>query len=240
MEAEVTATVGAKHAKIPDRAATRHASVPGSVVLGGRRVRVSRPRVRTVDTKEEVRLEKNATAGRPTSMRTNMTNESVAWTQDALALGTAEIGDLEEETSALAWQLFVEFSERGEEATMQLAIGLMNLAAILTGRLARATGRTPGEELQRSEDSSQARRAPDGAPPLVPGRPSTDLSCSQGSIWLGPGTSRAVIARTGHPESRENSRLSEHTRGRRRRGAECLLRGCSSSRYTRPGLGRAR
>jgi putative transposase len=57
MEAEVTATVGAKHAKIPGRAATRHASALGSVVLGGRRVRVSRPRARTVDGTQEVRLE---------------------------------------------------------------------------------------------------------------------------------------------------------------------------------------
>ena len=49
MEAEVTERVGPKHAKIPDRTASRHASAPGSVVLGGRRVPSSRPRARTVD-----------------------------------------------------------------------------------------------------------------------------------------------------------------------------------------------
>jgi putative transposase len=52
MEAEVTARVGPKHAKIPGRTATRHASAPGSVVLGGRRVKVSRPRARTTDGEE--------------------------------------------------------------------------------------------------------------------------------------------------------------------------------------------
>lgn len=57
MDAEVTARVGAKHAKLPDRTAKRHASAPGSVVLGGRRVRVSRPRVRSVDGTEEVALD---------------------------------------------------------------------------------------------------------------------------------------------------------------------------------------
>jgi putative transposase len=57
MEAEVTAKVGPKHAKIPGRTAKRHASAPGSVVLGGRRVKVSRPRARTVDGTEEVGLD---------------------------------------------------------------------------------------------------------------------------------------------------------------------------------------
>jgi transposase-like protein len=52
MQAEVNAKVGPKHAKIPGRAAKRHASAPGSVVLGGRRVKVSRPRARTVDGRE--------------------------------------------------------------------------------------------------------------------------------------------------------------------------------------------
>jgi hypothetical protein len=52
MEEELAAKVGPKHAKIPDRGATRHASAPGSVVLGGRRVKVRRPPARTVDNAE--------------------------------------------------------------------------------------------------------------------------------------------------------------------------------------------
>lgn len=60
MQAEVTAKVGVKHAKIPGRTATRHASAAGSVVLGGRRVKVSRPRARTRDG-EEVQLDSYAT-----------------------------------------------------------------------------------------------------------------------------------------------------------------------------------
>ena len=47
MEDEVTALVGDKHAKVPGRSASRHGSAAGSVVLGGRRVAVTRPRART-------------------------------------------------------------------------------------------------------------------------------------------------------------------------------------------------
>jgi putative transposase len=49
MEEELTAKVGPKHAKLANRQARRHASAPGSVVLGGRRVKVRRPRARTVE-----------------------------------------------------------------------------------------------------------------------------------------------------------------------------------------------
>jgi len=60
MESELTGRVGPKHARIPERTASRHASAPGSVVLGGRRVPVSRPWARTVDG-AEVQLETYAT-----------------------------------------------------------------------------------------------------------------------------------------------------------------------------------
>ena len=49
MEEELTRRVGPKHAKLADRVATRHASAPGSVVLGGRRIKVRRPRARSLD-----------------------------------------------------------------------------------------------------------------------------------------------------------------------------------------------
>ncbi len=60
MEEELTAKVGPKHAKIPGRTATRHASAPGSVVLGGRRIKMQRPRARTTDN-AEVSLDTYAT-----------------------------------------------------------------------------------------------------------------------------------------------------------------------------------
>lgn len=48
MDAEVTALAGPKGKHDADRAATRHGTEAGSVTLGGRRVPVRRPRVRTI------------------------------------------------------------------------------------------------------------------------------------------------------------------------------------------------
>jgi transposase-like protein len=54
MEAEVTEVVGPKGKHDPDRTAKRHGHEDGSMTLGGRRVEVSRPRVRTADDKHEL------------------------------------------------------------------------------------------------------------------------------------------------------------------------------------------
>jgi putative transposase len=56
MDADVAAVVGAKGRHQPDRTAVRHGGQGGSVTLGGRRVAVRRPRVRTADGSGEVRL----------------------------------------------------------------------------------------------------------------------------------------------------------------------------------------
>ena len=52
MESEVTEVVGPRGQWNPDRTANRHGHEDGSMTLGGRRVPVSRPRVRSVDGKE--------------------------------------------------------------------------------------------------------------------------------------------------------------------------------------------
>ena len=49
MEADVTAAAGPKGKHDPQRVAVRHGHERGSVTLGGRRVPVSRPRVRAAD-----------------------------------------------------------------------------------------------------------------------------------------------------------------------------------------------
>src|SRR5215203_1908816 len=51
---DVAGLVGAKGRHLPERTAVRHGSEPGQVTLGGRRVRVRRPRVRTADGTHEV------------------------------------------------------------------------------------------------------------------------------------------------------------------------------------------
>jgi putative transposase len=54
MEREVDEVVGAKHRHNPDRTAKRHGHQRGSMTLGGRRVEVTRPRMRTADDEHEL------------------------------------------------------------------------------------------------------------------------------------------------------------------------------------------
>ncbi len=54
METEVAEVAGAKGKHNPDRAAVRHGHEDGSMTLGGRRVKVRRPRIRSVDDQHEL------------------------------------------------------------------------------------------------------------------------------------------------------------------------------------------
>jgi putative transposase len=56
LEADVDRLVGPKGRHQPGRAAVRHGTQPGRVTLGGRRVRVDRPRVRSADGAQELAL----------------------------------------------------------------------------------------------------------------------------------------------------------------------------------------
>src|SRR3954447_13057353 len=57
MELEVTEVVGPKGKHHPDRTAKRHGHENGSMTLGGRRVPVRRPRMRTADDEHELPVE---------------------------------------------------------------------------------------------------------------------------------------------------------------------------------------
>jgi putative transposase len=57
MEAEVTEVVGPRGKHNPDRVAKRHGHEDGSMTLGGRRVPVSRPRMRTAEDEHELPVE---------------------------------------------------------------------------------------------------------------------------------------------------------------------------------------
>jgi putative transposase len=57
MELEVTEVVGPKGKRNPDRVAKRHGHEDGSMTLGGRRVGVRRPRMRTADDEHELPVE---------------------------------------------------------------------------------------------------------------------------------------------------------------------------------------
>src|SRR5207244_870464 len=57
LEEEVVEVVGVKGKHDPTRTAVRHGHDAGEVTLGGRRVAVERPRVRSADGRAEVRLQ---------------------------------------------------------------------------------------------------------------------------------------------------------------------------------------
>jgi putative transposase len=57
MEAEVDHVVGPKHKHNPERTANRHGHERGSMTLGGRRVGVSRPRMRTIEDEHELSVQ---------------------------------------------------------------------------------------------------------------------------------------------------------------------------------------
>jgi putative transposase len=57
MELEVDEVVGPKGKHNPERAAVRHGHENGSMTLGGRRVAVRRPRMRTADAERELPVE---------------------------------------------------------------------------------------------------------------------------------------------------------------------------------------
>ena len=69
MEAEVTEIVGPKGKHNPDRTARRHGHERGSMTLGGRRVEVSRPRVRTADDEHELPVGTYEYFASPTGIR---------------------------------------------------------------------------------------------------------------------------------------------------------------------------
>lgn len=54
LEEDVARLVGPKGRHLPERTAVRHGSEPGQVTLGGRRVRIRRPRVRSADGTREL------------------------------------------------------------------------------------------------------------------------------------------------------------------------------------------
>jgi putative transposase len=57
LEEEVVEVVGVKGKHDPERTAVRHGHEAGEVTLGGRRVQVERPRVRSADGRSELPLE---------------------------------------------------------------------------------------------------------------------------------------------------------------------------------------
>lgn len=57
MEAEVSTKCGEKHERVPNRKFVRHGTQTGSIVMQGGRESIERPRIRSIDQKQEEKLE---------------------------------------------------------------------------------------------------------------------------------------------------------------------------------------
>jgi len=80
MEQEVTEVVGPKGRHDPERVAVRHGHEPGEVTLGGRRVPVERPRVRSADGARDLELETHRLfAGRDLLERWSSGDMALRW-----------------------------------------------------------------------------------------------------------------------------------------------------------------
>ncbi|MGH7001625.1 MAG: IS256 family transposase [Stellaceae bacterium] len=100
-EEEVTAIAGPKGKHNPERTAVRHGSEAGGVTLGGRRVAVQRPRVRTADGAQEVSVPAyDAFAGRDQLSRMALERMLAGLSTRRYATGLEPVGSAIEERAS--------------------------------------------------------------------------------------------------------------------------------------------
>jgi putative transposase len=136
LEAEITAAAGLKHAKQPGRAARRHGSAPGSLVLGGRRVPVTRPRARTLDGRE-VQLQTWQTLADDDLLGQFVLERMLArlatrrHTQAAERVGAAVEQAASATSKSAVSRRFVAQTAKALEDLLALALGDLHIAALL-------------------------------------------------------------------------------------------------------------
>ena len=131
MQAEVTEIAGPKGRHNPQRTHTRHGTEDGSVTLGGRRLPVTRPRVRTVgDEPEETTLDSYATFA-----DTDLLSEQVT---------ARMLAGISTRKYPIALEPVGEAVERSATSTSKLAVSRRFVTA--TAELEQATAEQPGHE----------------------------------------------------------------------------------------------
>ena len=126
MESEVTEVVGPKGKHDPDRTAKRHGHEDGSMTLGGRRVGVSRPRMRSADDERELPLGTYEHFADRDPLTRAVMDRMLAGVSTRRFAGVGEpVGDeVEEESSATSKSSVSEaFVERTQTALEELMSG---------------------------------------------------------------------------------------------------------------------
>jgi len=137
MESEVTEVVGPKGKHDPERSAKRHGHEDGSMTLGGRRVRVSRPRMRTADDERELPLGTYEHFADRDPLTRAVMDRMLAGVSTRRFAGVGEpVGeDVEEESSATSKssvsEAFVESTATALEELMSRGLEDVRLAAMM-------------------------------------------------------------------------------------------------------------
>ena len=137
MESEVTEVVGPKGKHDPERSAKRHGHEDGSMTLGGRRVRVRRPRMRSADDERELALGTYEHFADRDPLTRAVMDRMLAGVSTRRFAGVGEpVGeDVEQEASATSKssvsEMFVERTKTGLEELMSRGLGDVRLAAMM-------------------------------------------------------------------------------------------------------------
>ena len=137
MESEVTEVVGPKGRHDPDRTAKRHGHEEGSMTLGGRRVKVSRPRMRSADDERELPLGTYEHFADRDPLTRAVMDRMLAGVSTRRFAGVGEpVGsELEEESSATSKtsvsEAFVERTQTALEELMSRRLEDVRLAAMM-------------------------------------------------------------------------------------------------------------
>jgi transposase-like protein len=136
MEAEVTEIVGPKGKHDSDRSASRHGHQDGSMTLGGRRVPVNRPRVRTVDREELPVATYRYFADRDPLQRAVMDRMLAGVSTRKFARVAEPVGEAVEQTSrskakSTVSEMFIEKTRTALEELMARRLDDMRLAVMM-------------------------------------------------------------------------------------------------------------
>jgi putative transposase len=137
MESEVDEVVGPKGKHDPERTAKRHGHEDGSMTLGGRRVKVSRPRMRTADDERELPLGTYEHFADRDPLTRAVMDRMLAGVSTRRFAGVGEpVGeDVEEESSATSKssvsEAFVERTATALEELMSRGLEDVRLAAMM-------------------------------------------------------------------------------------------------------------
>src|SRR4051795_12811647 len=131
MELEIDEVVGPKGKHDPDRVAVRHGHEEGSMTLGGRRVAVRRPRVRSADDKHELPVQTYAFVADRDPLTRAVMDRMLAGVSTRKFARVGEPVGLGVQTEASVSEMFVERTRTALEDLMSRRLDDVRLAVMM-------------------------------------------------------------------------------------------------------------